>query len=171
MVASRRTGEGFTLLEMIISIAIIGVLAAAFVPSLLNPTDVRTIDAEARTIMAALQSAKWQAASAKVDHRIRFFFRDGRWWFVVEAETAGGAWSGKPGQPARSIASKYALTLSLPSDASVVFGPTGFISGYDSAHSTVALSSAKLTGLDQPGRREIRIFASGSLRLSQESGA
>jgi prepilin-type N-terminal cleavage/methylation domain-containing protein len=168
---SRRTEQGFTLLEMIISVAIIGVLAAAFAPSILNPTDVRSIEAEARTIMSAFQSAKWQAASAKVGHRVRFFTQGGRWWHVIEVETAAGVWTGKPGQPARSVATKYALTLTLPPDSSVVFDPTGFVSGYDSARSTVALSSAKLASLGQPDVRAIRIFASGSLRLSRESGA
>ncbi len=168
---ARRAAAGFTLFEMIMSIAIIGILTAVFAPGLLNPTDVRLLDAEARGVMSSLQSAKWQAAAAKINHRVRFFSQSGRWWYVIEAETAGGVWSGKTGQPARSLASKFALSLTLPADASVSFAPTGFVANYNSARSQIALSSAKLKTLGQPDRRLIQVFASGSFRLSEASGA
>jgi prepilin-type N-terminal cleavage/methylation domain-containing protein len=166
----RRSNAGFTLFEMIISVAVIGIMALAFYPNLLNPTDVRSLDSGAREILSALQLAKWQAAAGKLNHRVRFYSLSDRWWYAIEFESQTGTWTAKPGQPAKSVATKFALTLNLPANASVIFTPTGFVYGFDTALNTVALASAKLTGLGQPGRRLIRVFASGSFRLTQDSG-
>ena len=118
----------------------------AFVPSLLNPTDVRSLDSGAREIMSSLQLAHWQAGAAKLNHRVRFYSQSGRWWHVIEIEATAGTWAAKPGQPAHSISTKFALTMNLPANSAVVFTPTGFVSGYDSAHNQISLASAKLDG-------------------------
>ncbi len=170
MTGRRNAEAGFTLLEMIVSVAIIGILSAAFVPSIINPSQVRLLDSAAREILTELQLAKWQAGAGKINHRVRFYSQSDRWWHVIEAETAPGTWTGKPGRPARSVPTAFALTLTLPSDSSVVFAPTGFVSGFDSTKNQILLASAKLASLGQPGRRRIFVFASGSLRMAAESG-
>lgn len=166
----RGSNAGFTLFEMIIAVAIIGIMALAFYPNLLNPTDVRSLDSAAREILSTLQLAKWQAVAAKLNHRVRFFSQSNRWWYVIEVESQTGTWTAKPGRPARSVSTKFALTLTLPSNASVVFTPTGFVSGFNSSRNLVALSSAKLAALGQPGRRLIRVFASGSFQFVADNG-
>ncbi|MCX6559453.1 MAG: prepilin-type N-terminal cleavage/methylation domain-containing protein [Candidatus Aminicenantes bacterium] len=170
MGSRRRSNAGFTLFEMIISVAVIGIMALAFYPNLMNPTDVRSLDMGSREILSTLQLAKWQAASAKLNHRVRFYSLSGRWWYAIEFESQTGTWTAKPGQPTRSVATKFVLTLTLPANASVIFTPTGFVDGFDTARNTVALASAKLTGMGQSGRRLIRIFASGSFLLSADNG-
>jgi Tfp pilus assembly protein FimT len=165
-----RSNGGFSLFEMIVVVAFVGILSMTFAPSLLNPTQARSLDAEARTIVASLQLAKWQAGAGKINHRVRFYSQSGRWWYVVEVETSSGTWAGKPGQPAHSVATALTLTLTLPADSSVVFSPTGFVSGYDSSKSQIRLASSKLAAIGRQGRRVIQIFASGSTRMTAESG-
>jgi Tfp pilus assembly protein FimT len=155
---------------MIVVVAFVGILSMTVAPSLLNPTIARTLDAEARTIVGSLQLAKWQAGAGKINHRVRFYSQSGRWWHVVEVETSSGTWAGKPGQPARSIATKLALALTLPADSSVVFSPTGFVAGYDSSKSQIRLVSSNLAAVGRASQRVIRVFASGSTRLTSENG-
>ncbi len=170
MMGYGRSNRGFSLFEMIVVVAFVGILSMTVAPSLMNPTIARTLDMEARTIVGSLQLAKWQAGAGKINHRVRFFSQSGRWWHVVEVETSTGTWAGKPGQPARSIATKLALTLTLPADSSVVFSPTGFVDGYDSTKSQIRLTSSNLAAVGRASQRVIRIFASGSTRLTAESG-
>lgn len=166
----RGSNAGFTLFEMIIAVAIIGIMALAFSPNLLNPTDVRSLDSGAQEIIFTLQLAKWQAVAAKLNHRVRFYSQSGRWWYAIEVEGQTGTWTAKPGQTARSVSTKFAVTLTLPSNNSVIFTPTGFVDDFDSSRNLVALSSAKLAALGQPGRRLIRVFASGSFQLVADNG-
>lgn len=162
---SSSVSRGFTLIELIAVIGILGIMMALSLPSFTNTQAVRALDNEAGTILMALQTAKWQAASTRMNHRLQFVSSSGGWTYRVERETASGTWTVLPGATSNEISSSFGVTITLPSSLTVVFQPTGLISNYESAKDSIALSSAKLQTLGQPGRRTIRLFAGGSFQL------
>ena len=161
---------GFTLIEMLISIAIIGILTVGSIPSILNSIEVRSLDNAARDIVSSLQLAKWQAVSGKLNHRVSFLATAGVWSYRIESENPPGTWTAEPRTTIKSVPTKFTVGMNLPAGYTVVFTPIGFLSGYDSTLNTVTLTSAKLGGLSQPNRWTIRIFASGSFQLLKAAG-
>lgn len=161
---------GFTLFEAVIVVALLGLLAVTSLPSILNLTEVRVLDLTAREIMTTLQLARWQAVSTKLNHRLRFAFASGRWAYCLEVENPSGTWTAKRSTPAKTIPSKLAAVMTLPASSAVAFTGTGFVTGYESNRSEIALVSSKLGALGQENRRLIRFFASGSLRLTKARG-
>jgi type IV fimbrial biogenesis protein FimU len=156
--------RGFTLIEVLVAIGILGIMMAFALPSFTHTQTVRALDNEARTILMALQTAKWQAVSTKLNHRLLFVSTGGGWTYRVERESASGTWTLLPGTTSKGISSSFGVTLTLPSSLTVVFQPTGLILNYESAKNSIVLSSAKLQNLGQPGLRTIRLFAGGSFR-------
>jgi prepilin-type N-terminal cleavage/methylation domain-containing protein len=77
---------GFSMMEMVTVVAVMGILAVSFTPNVLNALEVRALDTAGREILSALQLARWQAAVGKLNHRLRFVQARGRWWFVIEVE-------------------------------------------------------------------------------------
>jgi len=157
--------RGFSLIELLAVIGILGIMMAFSLPSFTHTQAVRALDNEAGTILMALQTAKWQAASTRMNHRLQFVSSGGGWTYRVERETASGTWTILHGTASKEISSSFGVTITLPSSLTVVFQPTGLISNYESAKDSIALSSAKLQALGQPGRRTIRLFAGGSFHL------
>jgi len=162
--------SGFTLFEIIIVVAIIGIMAVATYPSIRNMVEIRSLDTAARDILSTLQVAKWQAVNAKLNHRVRFFQSGGVWFYRIEVEATAGTWTLKPRQEEKSISTGYTVAVTLPTGLSITFLPTGFVTGFDSTKNQVTLSSAKLALLGQPNRRVIRFFASGSVQYLKDSG-
>jgi prepilin-type N-terminal cleavage/methylation domain-containing protein len=163
----RFASPGFSMIELIAVIAILGIMLALSIPSFTHTQAVRAIDNETRTILMTLQTAKWQAAMTGVSHRLLFISSGGTWSYRLEQESASGTWTPVPGTTAKGISSSFGVTISLPSSLAVVFGPTGFILNYESANSSIMLSSAKLQALGQLSQRTIRLFAGGSLRMDK----
>jgi type IV fimbrial biogenesis protein FimT len=156
---------GYSMIELLAVIGILGIMMAFALPSFTNTQTVRALDNEAGTILMALQTAKWQAASTRINHRLQFVSSSGGWTYRVERETVSGIWTVLPGKTSKEISSSFGVTITLPTSLTVVFQPTGLISNYESAKDSIALSSAKLQTLGQPGRRTIRLFAGGSFQL------
>jgi prepilin-type N-terminal cleavage/methylation domain-containing protein len=166
-----RMVRGFTLIELIVALAVFGILSFSAVPGILNTLEVRALDGAAEDVLSALQSARWQSASTKLSHRVRFH-AVGSWWaYSVERENPAGTWTPLKGLDSRRLPPKFTVTLNLPTSNAVVYAQTGFISGYDGAHNEISLSSAKLRGLGQEDRRIIRFYASGSVRFIKDTGS
>jgi len=161
---------GFTLFEMVVVLAIFGILGMVSYPSVRNVFEIRSFDTAARDVMSTLQMAKWQAVNTKLNHRVRFSSASGRWSYRIEVESPSGTWTAKPGLMTKSIDALYVVTVALPLNSSVIFGPTGFVNGFESAKNQITLSSAKLANLGQLNRRLIRFFASGSVQYLKDSG-
>ena len=161
---------GFTLIEMLISIAIIGILTVGSIPSILNSIEVRGLDNAARNIVSCLQQSKWLAVTEKLNHRVRFIGASGVWTYLIEAENPPGTWTAEPKTTIKSVPTRFTVGMNLPAGYTVVFTPIGFLSGYDSTLNTITLTSAKLGGLSQPNRWTIRVFASGSFLLVKAAG-
>jgi len=162
--------RGFTLIELVISIAIIGILTVGSIPSILNSIAVRSLDNAAREIVSSLQQAKWQAVSAKLNHRVRFVTTSGVWTYRTEVENPAGTWTAKPGIAIKQVPTEFAVGMNLPAGYAVVFTPIGFISGFSSTLNSITLTSSKLGSLSQPNRWTIRVFASGSFQLAKAAG-
>jgi prepilin-type N-terminal cleavage/methylation domain-containing protein len=158
---------GFTLIEMIISIAIIGILTAGSYSSVLNTIEVRGLDNTARDIVSSLQQARWLAVAEKLNHRVRFVSTSGVWTYLIEAENPPGTWTAEPKTTTKSVKTRFTLGMNLPAGYTVVFVPIGFVSGYDSTHNSITLTSAKLAGLSQPSCWTIRVYASGSFKMAK----
>jgi prepilin-type N-terminal cleavage/methylation domain-containing protein len=156
---------GFTLIEALVVLAIFGILTVLFYPSVKNSFEVRGFDNAGRDILTTLQMAKWQAVNTKYNHRVRFASDSAGWTYRIEMEKPSGTWTLKQGQSVKRIPSDFGVTITLPSDSSVIFEATGFISGYDSTKNQISLSSSRLALLGEANLRTIRFYASGSTQF------
>ncbi len=161
-----RTRNGFTLIEVLIVIGIIGVAAMAVAPEIINSLEVRGLENTGREILISLERAKFQAVKTKENHRIRFDNSSGHWLMLIEIESTPGTWTSKTGTSPRSISSKYNMTVNLPDpDLSVEFSHVGTVDNYDQAKSSIILQSDKLRRHNQPDQCEVRFFFSGSTKF------
>jgi prepilin-type N-terminal cleavage/methylation domain-containing protein len=161
---------GFTLIEMLVSIAILGILVLGSYSSIMNTVEVRYLDNAAREIVSTLQQAKWQAVVGKLNHRVRFISTSGVWTYLVETENPAGTWTTEPRTTTKTVPTRFVLGVNLPAGYAVVFMPDGLISGYNSSLNSITLTSSKLGILNQPNRWTIRLFASGSFQLAKAAG-
>ena len=80
--------RGFTLIESLLVVAIIGVLVLVSYPSIKNSMETRGLENEAREILTTLQQAKFQAVKLKLNHRVNFDNSLGYWVYFIEREVS-----------------------------------------------------------------------------------
>jgi len=161
------TSRGFTLIEVLVVVGIMGILMLGSIPSIMNSLATRNLDNSARDIQTTLQQARYKSVDAKINHRVRFAQNAGRWWIYLERETANNVWSSVPGFLVKSIPSQFTVTVSLPGTApnqTVEFSPVGIVEGYDSLKNTVTLQSLTLKNKGQPDLRRLQVYGGGSIR-------
>jgi len=164
--------KGFTLIEFLVAMAIIGILALVVSPNILNSLETRDLENSARKVMTTFQTAKFRAVKDKLNHRVRFDNSTGIWRFVVEREDTPTNWNEIPGVLGKTISSKYNVTVNLPTpDLAVVFSPLGFVTNFDKDKNNITIQSDKLDNFSQPDQREVFVFAGGTFKyLKSESG-
>lgn len=160
--AARR--PGFSLIELLVVIGILGISVLAAIPAITHSTATRQLDGAADDFRSAFQLAKWQAASLKQSHRIRFVSQTDDWMIYLERESASGTWTAAKGWRAKSVSKRFTITMNLPTDLTIVFQPTGFVSNYDGTRNTITIVSSKLVSLSQPATRTLRILGGGSVQ-------
>ena len=166
----RSAARGFTLIEILVVIGIMGILMLGSYPSIMNTLGTRNLDNSARDIQTTLQQARYKSIDAKINHRVRFAQISGRWWIYLERETASNVWSSVPGYLAKSISSQFTVTVSLPGTApnqTVEFSSVGIVEGYDSTKNTVTLQSLTLKKKGQRDLRILRVYGGGSIRYER----
>ena len=163
-----RLSRGFTLLEMLIVIGILGILLALSYPSILNSMHTRALEGTARTITTDLQWAKNLAVKTKVMHRLRFAQQDGVWISYLEREVQPDVWQDIPGYVKRSISTNFNVTLSLPTEG-VIYDSLGLVYNYSANQNSIILQSDKLKNQEQPDVRQIQVFAGGTVEYLRTS--
>lgn len=158
--------EGFTLIEIIVVVGIIGILLAASYPSILNTLEVRALESSARDLLTTLEAARYQAVNEKVNCRVRFFQENNEWRYLVEVEETPGTWTVVPKFIKKSLPPKFNPQVYLPSDRSIVFSPLGMVANFDftsTQNFRIILQSSKLKNLAQDDQRIITVYAGGSI--------
>lgn len=169
--------KGLTFIEIIVVVAIIGILVVAFYPAVLNTLENRDIENAARLIQMTFQQAKFEAIRGKVNHRVRFWQdRGGRWTYTIEREEALTSekgttitWRSLPGFIPRHIPVKFEVTLNIP-DATIgqgkelIFDPIGMVYNYNPSLRSILIRSPKLSRQGQQGTIIINIYAGGSFQ-------
>jgi prepilin-type N-terminal cleavage/methylation domain-containing protein len=163
----KHTKKGFTLIEVLIVVGIMGILMLGSFPSIMNSLQTRNLDNSARDIQTTLQQARYKSVDTKIDHRVRFALNAGVWRIYLERETGSGVWSSVPGFLAKSIPPQYVVTVSLPGTApnqAVQFSSVGIVEGFDSTKNSVTLQSLNLKTKRQPDIRILQVYGGGSVR-------
>jgi type II secretion system protein H len=156
--------SGFTLLEMIVIVGILGILASALYPAIMNALRSRTLEAAARGISMELNRAKIMAVKTKTNIRVVFSQSTGQpWTFIMESQDAAGNWAAVTGVPKQFIAGDLRVTVNLP-DQSIVYSPLGLVDNYTAGQNSISLSSEQIRLQHQPDVRSLNIFAGGSVQ-------
>jgi prepilin-type N-terminal cleavage/methylation domain-containing protein len=162
--------RGYTFIEVLVVVGILGMILAALYPSVMNTLETRGIENSARNILTTLQRAKFQAVRTKINHRVGFLDDGGIWFYFIEREDSPGAWSTLPGFVRKEIPEKLIVALNYPDitgvpSKGVVFSPLGFITNFDTNLNSISLQSDKLRRMGQPDLRVVAVFAGGSVHL------
>jgi len=168
---NRRAEHGFTLIEVLVVVAIMGMTMILMFPSIMNSLETRDLDNSARDIQTTLQQARYRAVNEKIHHRVRFSYDHGLWQILLESENTAGIWNAVPGFLVRTISSRFVMTLNLPASQAVEFSPIGIVEGFDSTHNSLTLQSTRLKAKRQPDLRVLTIFGGGTIRYVRAASA
>lgn len=174
--AKRRAAAGFTLIEVLIVLGIMGILMLVSYPSILNTMAVRNLDNATRQIQTFLHQTKLQAVSTKIVHRVRFFQPEGTYWaYDMERLQPDGTWVKAQGNaPRKTIPGNLNVTIMFPAigaDHEAIFSPLGTFPQFAIDQNSITLQSPKL---DRPGvmdERILSIFMGGSIHYDKRKSA
>jgi len=161
--------KGFTLVEIMVAIAIIGIMALIFYPNIINTLESRKIEGSAREVLMTLQRAKFQAVKTKLNHRVRFEAVGEGWVYYIEKEDNPTEWNTIRGFLRKSIPLEFQVDVDFPSET-VEFSPLGFVANYSSAQNSITLQSLKLSTYGKPDQRVINVMAGGSIQYIVAEG-
>lgn len=162
--------KGLVLIEMIVAMAVVGILALVIYPNIMNSLRTRKLENTARDVLTTLQRGKFQAVKTKLNHRVRFISEASGWVFLIETENSPNQWNIMPGTVRKAIPFEFNVNVSLPNQT-VVFSPLGFILNYSSAQNSITIQSSKLATLGQPDQRIINVFAGGSVKYTKSQSS
>jgi len=169
--------RGFTLIEVLLVVAIIGILMLVSYPNIKNSLEVRGLENEAREILSTLQQAKFQAVKFKLNHRVNFDNSLGYWVYFIEKEVSYNTWVEVPKFRRRSIPNKFAVTVNLPNQY-LGFTPLGLAfmdlipdqgTVYSATQNNISLQSPNIQRQGQPSTRTIVIYAGGSVQYTKSA--
>ena len=166
-----RRRSGISFLEIMVVLAIMGILALTLSPAILNVLKNRNLEGSARGIIMELNRAKNLAIKNKVQVRVHFAQETGKpWTYGLERQAADGTWEAWPGSTLRTIPGDLQVAVNLPTPGqSVEFSPLGYVEGYVATQNSITLSSEALKTLNQPDVRNLLIFAGGSIQYLKSS--
>jgi prepilin-type N-terminal cleavage/methylation domain-containing protein len=158
----------FTLIEVLLVVAIIGILTLVSYPNIKNSLETRGLENEAREVLSTLQQAKFQAVKFKLNHRVNFDNSLGYWVYFIEREVSYNNWVEVPGFIRKSIPNKFAVTINLPGEL-LIFSPLGFVLNYNTTQHDISIQSLNIQRQGQPSTRTIIIYAGGSVQYTKSA--
>lgn len=136
-----RQARGFTIVELMIVIAIFGILAAVAIPNFVSQMPRCRLNGAARQVMGDLMWARMQAVSENTSFTVSFLNDH-------EYQISGGGWS-----ETKDIQDEY-HDVTLSSTANPVFQPRGTASPWGTV--TVANSS---------GSKDVKVHITGRVKI------
>jgi prepilin-type N-terminal cleavage/methylation domain-containing protein len=171
----RPSARGFTLVEVLVVVGIIGILMAVGFPSILNTMAVRNLENTTRQIQSTLQQAKLRAVDTKIVHRVRFYLADaGFWVYEMERLQVDGTWARVEGPPRKAISARYNVTITLPtagSDHIAIFTPVGAVANFAVDQNAIIIQSPSLLARGQMDQRVISLFMGGSIQYDKRKSS
>lgn len=160
--------KGFTFIEVLVVVGVLGMILAAIYPSIMNTLETRGLENSARDILTTMQNAKFQAVKTKINHRVGFLNDNGKWFYFIEREDTPGTWNPMPGFVRKEIPQKFIISVNFPDivgtpEKGVEFSPLGFVINFDTNQNNISLQSEKLRGYGQADLRVVSAFAGGSI--------
>jgi prepilin-type N-terminal cleavage/methylation domain-containing protein len=159
--------KGFTLIELTVVVAIMGILMISSYPNILNALETRTLENSAKDILMVCHQARYLSVSTKLNHRVKFSNTTGRWLYWIEKETDAGTWSRMDQFLDHEVPKKLPATVNLPGELTVEYSSIGYVANFDSLHNRVTLQSDKLRAFGQPDLRILVIYAGGSIQFTK----
>jgi prepilin-type N-terminal cleavage/methylation domain-containing protein len=172
----RRAAAGFTLIEILVVVGIMGILMLVSYPSIMNTLAVRNLENVTRQVQTFLQQTKLQAVSTKIVHRVRFFQPEGTYWaYDMERLQPDGTWVKAMGNvPRKTIPSNLNVTILFPPAGAghqAVFSPLGTFPEFDVNQNSIVLQSPKLDRPDVMDERVLSIFMGGSIHYAKRKSS
>jgi prepilin-type N-terminal cleavage/methylation domain-containing protein len=172
---NRPAAGGFTLLEILVVLGIMGIFMVVSYPSILNTMATRNLENTTRQIQTYLQQTKLQAVSTRIVHRVRFFRVDASYWaYDMERLQANGTWIKAQGAPRKTIPNRVNVTITFPAagaDHVAVFSPMGTFPQFAINQNSITLQNPNLDRPGQMDERVLSIFMGGSIHYSKRKSS
>ncbi len=171
----RPANRGFTLIEVLIVIGIMGIFMVVSYPSILNTMATRNLENTTRQLQTYLQQTKLQAVSTRIVHRVRFTRVDESYWaYEMERLQADGTWIRALGTPRKTIPQRLNVTMTLPAlgaDRVIIFSPVGTVANFAVNQNSITLQNPNLDRPGQMDERIISLFMGGSIQYSKRKSS
>ncbi len=171
----RPAPRGFTLIEIIVILGIMGIFMAVSYPNILKVMAVRNLENTSRQIQTYLQQTKLRAVDTKIVHRARFYLADGGFWaYEMQSLQMDGTWARVGGAPRKTIPNRLTVTMSLPAsgaDRTVVFSPVGAVTNFAVNQNAIVLQDPNLDRPGQMDERVISLFMGGSIHYAKRESS
>jgi len=177
-----RRAAGFTMIEALVVVAIIGIFLVVSIPSILNVMAVRNLENKTREVQTFLQLTKQRSVSTKIVHRVRFYQPEGTYWaYDMERLEADGTWTKAVASPPKTIPTTFNVTVNFPLagadhvasfsalgtyPAEAVFSASGNFPNFDPTRNSITIQSQKLQPTTQDDERVLSIFMGGSIHYA-----
>jgi prepilin-type N-terminal cleavage/methylation domain-containing protein len=175
MTYSKRRSGGYTLIEVLVVLGIIGIFMLVSYPSIMNTLAVRNLENTTRQIQTYLQQTKLRAVDTKIIHRVRFYLADeGYWVYEMERIQVDGTWVRVESSPRKAIPSGFNVTVSLPAsgaDRIAIFSPVGAVINFVAGQNAIVIQSPKLDREGQMDERVISLFMGGSIHYDKRKSS
>ena len=153
LIIRTRKKSGFSLMELIVVIAIIALMAAIGIPNFINWLPKRRLSGATRMVFGDLSSARMKAVN--LNRRVKVFFDDHQYRICDDANNSGGVDDGEGDNVVKDIQNNHAdVTFDLGSTADPVFNPRG------------TATNRTITLQNDSGSKSITISIAGRIKIN-----